>query len=158
MIIHPPYPPLIMAALDAHLRHLALALFSPIVCITTQFNGLFSRSWGGWRQRRAGKFPRVSSRWGPSKEPLGRSNVIVIDGTMFKWRAEGAGSGGSITHYWMPALSSHTIQLSVWWLTNSGKWSFGRVCSDQTQTWSQSIVLPRSVSHSFPVKVIISSK
>lgn len=101
MIIHPPYPPLIMAALDAHLRHLALALFSPIVCITTLFNGLFSLSWGGWRKRRAGNFPRVSSRWGPSKEPLGRSSVIVIDGTMFKWRAEGDGSGGPlpITEY-----------------------------------------------------------
>lgn len=45
MIIHPPYPPLVMAALDAHslyTRHLALALFGLTVCITTLFNGLFT--------------------------------------------------------------------------------------------------------------------
>lgn len=44
MIIHPPFPPLIMAALDVHplrTRHLALTLFGLAVCITTLFNGLF---------------------------------------------------------------------------------------------------------------------
>lgn len=44
MIIHPPSPPLIMAALDVHplrTRHLALTLFGLAVCITTLFNGLF---------------------------------------------------------------------------------------------------------------------
>ena len=38
MIIHPSYPPPIMAALDTHplrTRHLAFGLFSLIVCITT---------------------------------------------------------------------------------------------------------------------------
>lgn len=42
MIIHPPQPPLIMAALDAHplrTRHLALSLFSITVCITALPNG-----------------------------------------------------------------------------------------------------------------------
>lgn len=44
MIIHPPSPPLVMAALEAHplrTRHLALALLGLTVCITTLFNGLF---------------------------------------------------------------------------------------------------------------------
>lgn len=100
MIIHPPSPPLIMAALDAHplcTRHLALTLLGLTVCITTLFNGLFrgAEGAGGWGQGRAGNFPRVSSR-GSSKEPLGRSGVRVIDGTMLKWRAEGAGSGGPL--------------------------------------------------------------
>lgn len=67
----------------------------------------------------AGNFPRVSSRWGPSKEPLGRSGARVIDGTTVKWRAGGGGGWkwGSITYYWMPSLSSHATQLAVWWRT-----------------------------------------
>lgn len=98
MIIHPPSPPLIMAALDAHplcTRHLALTLFGLTVCITTLFNGLF-RGAGGTGGRGAGNFPRVSCRRGSSKEPLGRSDARVIDGTMLKLRAEGAGSGGPL--------------------------------------------------------------
>lgn len=50
MIIHPPSPPLVMAALDAHplrSRHLALALFGLAVCITMLFNGLFTGAGGG---------------------------------------------------------------------------------------------------------------
>ena len=49
MIIHPPSPPIVIAALDAHplcTRHLALALFGLTVCITILFNGLF-RGAGG---------------------------------------------------------------------------------------------------------------
>lgn len=106
MIIHPPYQPLIMAALDAQpirTRHLASALFSPTFCITTLFNGLFKGE--GPVEERVGGRPRVSSRRGSSKEPQWRSSTIVIDGTMFKWRMEEAESGG---HYLL--LYAHYVQ------------------------------------------------
>ncbi len=79
MIIHPPSPPLVMAALDAHplrTRHLALALFGLTVCITALFNGLFRGAEGaGGRgeQETFQEFPvdedPARSHWeGPAQE------------------------------------------------------------------------------------------
>lgn len=95
MIIHPAAPPHIMAALDAHplcTRHLALALFGLTVCITTLFNGLFRRAGGvGGREGRklSKSFQYVRTQQGAT----GKVQARVINGTMLKWRAEGAGSG-----------------------------------------------------------------
>lgn len=50
MIIHPSSPPLVMAALDAHLlhsQHLTLAFLTLTVSIATLLNGLFKGAEGG---------------------------------------------------------------------------------------------------------------